>query len=123
MQVLKYRECDLPIFPLHLVFYSLNSHLNSFIEVSYVSKSTHSEYRVELFLVHLQNCVIFITIQFYYLLFMYFCLFRAAPMAHGGCQARGQIGAIAIGLRRSHSNAGSVLCLQPTPQLMMTPDP
>jgi len=27
----------------------------------------------------------------------YFCLFRAVPMAYGGYQARGQIGAVAAG--------------------------
>ena len=35
------------------------------------------------------------------------CLFRAAPSAYGGSQARSQIGAIATGLCHSHSNAGS----------------
>ena len=33
-----------------------------------------------------------------------FLLFRAAPEAHGGSQARGQIGATAAGLCHSHSN-------------------
>ena len=37
--------------------------------------------------------------------------------------ARGQIGAIATGLRQSHSNTGSEPRLQPTPQLTATPDP
>ena len=50
-------------------------------------------------------------------------LFRAAPAAYRGSQARGLIRATAAGLRRSHSNARSELCLQPTPQLMATPDP
>ena len=40
-------------------------------------------------------------------------------MAYGGPQARGQTGATAAGLH--HSNAGSELCLRPTPQLMATP--
>ena len=35
----------------------------------------------------------------------------------------GLIGAVAAGLSQSHSNAGSKLCLQPTPQLTATPDP
>ena len=52
-----------------------------------------------------------------------FCLFRAAPVAYGGSQARGLIGAIAVGLYHSHSNSGSELHLQPTLQLMATPDP
>ena len=48
---------------------------------------------------------------------------RAAPVAHGGSQARGLlIGAIATGLRQSHSNAGSEPRLQPIPQLRAMPD-
>ena len=46
----------------------------------------------------------------------------AALAAYGGSQARGPIGAVATGLRQSHSNAGSEPCLQPTPQLTATPD-
>ena len=50
-----------------------------------------------------------------FVLFCFFvCLFafsRAAPVAYGGSQARGQIGAIAAGLRHSHSNTGLELCL------------
>ena len=47
------------------------------------------------------------------------------PTAYGGSQARGWIGAIAAGLRHSHShsNLGSKPYLQTTPQLMATPDP
>ena len=58
--------------------------------------------------------------------FFFFCLFTfswAAPVACGGSQARGLIGAVATGLRQSHSNAGSEPRLQPTPQLTETPDP
>ena len=33
-------------------------------------------------------------------------LFRATPKAHGGSQARGQIGATAAGLRHGNSNTG-----------------
>ena len=51
-----------------------------------------------------------------------FAFSRAAPMAYGGSQARGPIGAVAMGLHLSHSNARSEPCLQPTPQLMATPD-
>ena len=47
-------------------------------------------------------------------LFVCFLLFRAEPVACGGSQARGQIGAIAPDLQHSHSNAESKLCLQPT---------
>jgi len=38
-------------------------------------------------------------------------LFRAAPAAYGSSQARGLIGAVAAGLRQSHSNTRSELCL------------
>ena len=44
-------------------------------------------------------------------------------MAYGGSQARGQIRAVATGLRQSHSNTGAELRLQPTPQLTAMPDP
>ena len=47
----------------------------------------------------------------------------AAPAVYGGSQARGRIGAIATGLRQSHSNLGFEPCLQPIPQLTATPDP
>jgi len=54
---------------------------------------------------------------FGFLLFLW-----AAPSAYGGSQARGRIGAVAAGLRQSHSNAGSEPRLQPTPQLTATLD-
>ena len=62
---------------------------------------------------------------FYFLFYLFIHLFifsRATPAAYGGSQARILIGAIAAGLRHSHSNVGSEPCLQPTPQLMATPD-
>ena len=44
----------------------------------------------------------------YHYYYYFFCfLFRAAPMAHGGSQARGRIGAAAASLHHSHSNMGS----------------
>ena len=55
----------------------------------------------------------------------FFCLFAiswAAPAAYGGSQARGRIRAVATSLRQSHSNGGSELHLQPTPQLTAVPD-
>ena len=58
--------------------------------------------------------------------FFVFCLFRAAPTAYGGSQARGLIGAVAARLHHSHSLhsiMGSEPRLQPTPQLMAMPDP
>ena len=57
---------------------------------------------------------------------VYICiysLFGVAPAEYGGSQARGLIGAVADGLNQSHSNGGSKPHLQPTPQLMATPDP
>ena len=54
-----------------------------------------------------------------------FCLFlfvfRATPAAYGGCQARGQIGAVAASLLHSHSNKGSEPRLRPTPKLIARP--
>ena len=58
-----------------------------------------------------------------HLILFYFSLFRAAPVAYGGSQARDRIGAAAAGLCHSHSNVGSETHLQPTPQLTATPDP
>ena len=63
--------------------------------------------------------------MWYGIFFFFFCLFAfstAAPMAYGGSQARGPIVAVAASLRRSHSNVGSELRLQPTSQLTATPD-
>ena len=57
------------------------------------------------------------------LFFCLFAIFWATPAAYGSSQARGQIRAVATGLRQSHSNAGSKPCLQPTPQLMVMLDP
>ena len=56
---------------------------------------------------------------------IFLCLFRAIPVACGGSQARGLIGAVASGLCHSYSNsnARSKPRLQPTPQLTATPDP
>ena len=56
--------------------------------------------------------------------FLFACLlFRAAPTAYGGSQARDLIRATAAGPHHSHSNPRSESCLQPTPQLMATLDP
>ena len=59
-------------------------------------------------------------------LILLFCLltfFRATPMAYGGSQARGLIGATATGLCQSHSNVGSEPRLRLTPQLTAMLDP
>ena len=61
---------------------------------------------------------------FSFLLFSFlFFLIRAAFVAYGSSQARSRIGAVAAGLRHSHSNAGSESSLHPTPQLTATMDP
>ena len=41
----------------------------------------------------------------------FFLLFRATPVAYGGSQARGPIGAPAASLHHSHGNVGSELLL------------
>ena len=59
-------------------------------------------------------------------LFIYFVFLPflgLLPVAYGGSQAGSLIGAVATGLRQSHSNVGSEPRLQPTPQLTETPDP
>ena len=61
------------------------------------------EYLLLFFLVFLSFVVVVVAISW------------AAPAAYGGSQARGLIGAVATGLRQSHSNSGSEPRLQPTP--------
>ena len=53
--------------------------------------------------------------------FFFFFFLRATPAAYRASQARGQIEVAS--LHHSHSNIGSKLHLQPTPQLMALPDP
>ena len=67
-------------------------------------------------IIHSFICSIFFPASFFF-------FFRAAPTAYGGSQARGQIRAVAAGLRHSQSNARPKLGLRLTPQLMATPDP
>ena len=61
--------------------------------------------------------------SFLFPFFFSLCLFRATPEACGGSQARALIGAVATGLRQSHSNARFKPSLRPTAQLTATPDP
>ena len=61
-----------------------------------------------------------ISIYILYILF-FFLLFRAALVAYGSSQTRGQIGAAAAGIH--HSNARSKPHLRPIPQLMAMPGP
>ena len=67
--------------------------------------------------------VLFFVFAFTFFFFFFFLLFRAIPVAYGGSQARGQIGAVAAGLHHRHSNARSKARLHPTPQLVATQDP
>ena len=64
----------------------------------------------------------YIHFDFFFFFLGLFAFSWAAPVAYGGSQARGPIGAVATGLRQGHSNAGSEPRLQPTPQLTATPD-
>ena len=59
----------------------------------------------------------------YYKLYFFFGLFRAAPTAYGGPEARGRIGAVDTSLHHSHSNARSPSHLRSTQQLTAMPDP
>ena len=62
-------------------------------------------------------------IKLSFLVCVFFAISRTAPAACGGSQARGLIRAVATSLCQSHSNVGSELHLQPSPQLMAMPDP
>ena len=66
---------------------------------------------------------IFTTVLTIYIYFGLFSFSRVFPVACGGSEARGLIGAIATSLRQGHSNAGSEPRLHPTPQLTAMPDP
>ena len=44
---------------------------------------------------------------FFFFFFFVFGHFRATPLAYGGSEARGRIGAVAASLHHSHSNLGS----------------
>jgi len=59
-------------------------------------------------------------LPFFFFFFVFLLFLWAASAAYGGSQARGLIGAVAAGLCQSHSNASRYL--QPTLQLMATPD-
>jgi len=67
-------------------------------------------------------CCTFFFCLFFVVVVVVVAISWAAPAAYGGSQARGLIGAVATGLRQSHSNTGSKPRLQPTPQLTATPD-
>ena len=56
--------------------------------------------------------VVGLFLSFFLLFFL--GLFRVTPEAYGSSQAKGQIRAVATGLRHSHSHVGSEPYLQPT---------
>ena len=60
--------------------------------------------------------------DYYYYYYYCFAFCRAAPAAYGSSENRGWIWATAAGLYHSHSHARSKPHLQPTSQLMTTPD-
>ena len=72
-------------------------------------------------LLHISICLLHMTVKlqsqvqvhtaflslFFFFFFGLFVFSRAAPSAYGGPQAKGQIGAVAVGLCQSHSSSGS----------------
>ena len=60
---------------------------------------------------------------FFFFFFVFLSIFRAAPAACGGSQARGLMGAVASSVRQSCSNSKSKPHLRPTPQLTAVLDP
>ena len=82
-----------------------------------------SNYSID-FIIFITNFLISKELILMCFLFVCFLSFLGPlPAAYGGSQARDRIGAVATGLRQSHSNIGSEPCLRPTPQLIATPDP
>ena len=65
----------------------------------------------------------FMLLFLFLFMYLFFWLFRAVPSLYGGSPARDPVRAVAAGLCQSHSKAGTEECLQPTAQLMATPDP
>ena len=90
---------------MEVLLYFIVSHVKSYKHLNHTSNETKDNYKSLFFF------------------FFFFLSFRATSVAYGGSQARGRIGTVAAGLHYSHSNAGSKLCLRPTPQLIATPDP
>ena len=56
-------------------------------------------------------------------IYIYIYIYKAALMVYGSYQTIGRIRAVVAGLCHSHSNARYKPRLQPTSQLMATPDP
>ena len=58
--------------------------------------------------IHTYLCITLQYVFFFLFSKNIYCLFRPAPMAHEGSQARGGIGAAVTGLNHGHSNARSL---------------
>ena len=74
-----------------------------------------------------QDCICTGIATIYFCFFFFFFFFfwpfsGAAPVAYGGSQARGPIGAVAAGLHQSHSNSGFEPRLGPIPQFTAIPE-
>ena len=69
------------------------------------------------------NYLLTVESSFFIFYFYFFAISWAAAEAYGVSQARRLNEAVAASLHQSCSNAGSKLCLRPTPQLTATPDP
>ena len=72
---------------------------------------------------YITDNIVMLYLFFFLFVFVFFAISRAAPVAYGGSQARGLIGAVAAGIHPGHSNVGSELRLQPIPQLTAILDP
>ena len=67
--------------------------------------------------------ILFYFIILFYIIFVFLPFLGPLPIAYGGSQAGGRIGAVDASLCQSHSHMGSELHLGPTPQLTAMPDP
>ena len=95
-----------PLFKIVLSIISWNKDLNLFQRKLSVKDSSH----------HLPClATLYTSHKYFILIYVMLCyviaISRAAPVAYGGSQARGRIGAVAAGLHQSHSNSGSGLRL------------
>ena len=66
---------------------------------------------------------IYLFVVVFFIFTFVFYIFRPAPMACGGSQARGWIRAVAASLCHSHSNERSEPHVRTTPEFMAMPDP
>ena len=109
-------ECD---FLVRSLLSCLLCHIFSYLQPPFLSISCSPDLLLE---PRFPGRILFI-LYIYLFIFCLFAFSRATPVAYGGSQARGQIGAVADGLHHSHSHVGSEPRLGPTPQLTATPDP